>query len=114
MTLAHAAQCYRAGLNPQARLRRRDERPRIRLVVGRRGAVAPDRAGPADIADRPRDDMQMELAHDVAERADIDLVGFRVSLEEQRRTRRLFDQKRAVGRVEIAQFDQARRAAGPG
>src|SRR5271165_6777904 len=98
MTLAYAAQCYRAGLNPQPCSRRGDKSLRIRLIVGGRGAVAPDRAGPADIADRPRDDMQMELAHDVAERPDVDLVGFRVSLEEQRRTRRLFDQKRPVGR----------------
>ena len=48
--------------------------------------------GQAGIADRARDDMHVELAHDVAERADVDLVRPGVSLEEARRASRLLDQ----------------------
>ncbi len=45
--------------------------------------------------------MQMELANQVAERADIDLVGLRVRLEKACRQRRLFDEKRAVARIDV-------------
>jgi hypothetical protein len=51
--------------------------------------------------------MQMELANHVAERADIDLVALRVRLEKACRQRRLFDEKRAVARIDVGQFDEA-------
>ena len=57
-----------------ARPRRRG---RIRHVIRLHRALS-DRTGPRGIADRPRHDMQMELAKHVAERADIDLVALRV------------------------------------
>src|ERR1700722_16447857 len=70
------------GLNWQPFSRCRDQRLRAVVVVGRRGAVPPDRPRPSGIANNPRDNMQVKLAHDVAKRADIDFIRFHVTLQE--------------------------------
>ena len=87
--------------------RRRDQRTRLRLPARDRAAKTPHRAGPSGVADKPRDDMQVKLAHDVAERADIDLVGLRMRLAESGGQSRLFNEPRAVARLEVRQLDEA-------
>ena len=61
--------------------------------------MAPDRAGPSRVVDRSGDDMQVKLPHDVAERADVDLVRAGMGLEKACRRRRLFDQLAPVRRL---------------
>ena len=93
---------------------RLNQRSRLPFAITSRGAVAPDRAWPSRVAGRPGDDMQVELADDVAERAEVDLVRAGMSLEKTSRRRRLFDQLCPVGRVEIDQFDDSVCVEGPG
>ncbi len=51
----------------------RDEARAHRILVRHGRAVAPDRAGPGRIADAARHDMDVQLRHQIAQRADIDL-----------------------------------------
>src|SRR3546814_3501419 len=45
------------------------------LLIGHRRLLAPDRTGPGRVAAEAGDDVDVELRHQVAERADVDLVG---------------------------------------
>ena len=95
------------SLQPQRRADGADQIPRLVLVVGNRRPESPDRARPGGVAGVARDHMHVQLPHDVAERADVDLVCVGLRLEPARRLRRLLDQLCAVGRVEVCEFDEA-------
>ena len=82
---------------------------RIRRVAApfRYRAQHRPQTGPRMISDDARDDMQMELADQVSERADVNLLRLRVAFQKLRRLRRLFDQLRAIGRVEIVELEDS-------
>src|ERR1700722_10910619 len=69
--------------------------------------MPPYRPRPSRIANNPRDNMQVKLAHDVAKRADIDFIRFHVTLQESHGPTRFLHQLRLVRRLKIDQFDQA-------
>ena len=64
----------------------------------------PHRAGPGRVAARARDDMDMELRHDIAERRDIDLVAVGERLERAAGVGDLAHQLRLFDHVEIGDF----------
>ena len=51
--------------------------------------------------------MQMKLTNDVAERANIDLVGSRLTFQEPRGATGFVHQLRLVGRIQIDEFHEA-------
>ena len=69
--------------------------------------MPPYRPRPGRIANNPRDNMQVKLAHDIAKRADIDLVGPQVTLQEPRSATCLVHQLRLIRELKIDQFDHA-------
>src|SRR5436305_1716015 len=68
-------------------------------IVTRRRAGTPYRPRPCGVARAARDDMDVQLAHDVAERADIDLVDASPALEYCRDVDNLLQQYRTIGGV---------------
>ena len=74
------------------------------LVVARRHRV-PHRPRPGRVAARARDDMDVQLRHDVAERRDVDLVAAGERLERAAGVGDLAHQLRLLGRVEVDDLD---------
>ena len=95
------------GLNWQPFSRRRDKRLRGKVFIKRRRAVPPYRPRPGRIADNARDDMQVKLTDDIAERADIDLVSWRMIFQEPSGATHFVDQLRLIGGFQIDEFYEA-------
>jgi hypothetical protein len=94
-------------LQPKIFLRRCDQRARGFVIIEGRHPISPHRPRPCRIANDPRDNMQMKLRNDVAERANIDLVGSRLTFQEPRGATGFVHQLCLVGRVQIVHFHGA-------
>ena len=93
------------GLNWQPFSRRRDQRLRRVIAVGRCVAMPPYWPRPSGISNDPRDNMQVKLTNDVAKGADIDLVCLSLRLEEARSATCFVHQLRLIGQLKMNQLD---------
>src|SRR5689334_16000336 len=96
------------GCDPDLALDRVDEPVELAGIVGGRLCRTPDRLWPARIARAPRDHMDVQLRHRIAERRHVELVAGGHLLEGTRYARNLGHQLRALDLLEVDDLAGAR------
>ena len=95
---------------PDLAAKRADEMLHFLGVMRQRRHHAPDRARPGDVAGAARDDVHMQLRHQIAERCDIQLVAFGDFFQRARDAGDFRHQLRLLDLVEVDDLDGVRPA----